>query len=192
MFSTRSWMVMPMGTSTSPVLLTLPTRENTFVPLDPLVPKPAYHDDPFSMIIGHVVPGLHVVEHRRLVIQPFFNGADVLCPRFAHLSFQRPHERRGLAAHERAAASADLDVEIEIGTEDVLPEKAHFARGMRGRSGGFSRRGDTRPARRCNPWCAPTAYPPMIIPSITECGSPSMMERSMNAPGSPSSPLHIT
>ena len=31
-----------------------------------------------------------------------------------------------------------------------------------------------------------------IIPSITECGSPSMMARSMNAPGSPSSPLQMT
>ncbi len=30
------------------------------------------------------------------------------------------------------------------------------------------------------------------MPSSTACGSPSMMEASMNAPGSPSSPLQIT
>ena len=32
----------------------------------------------------------------------------------------------------------------------------------------------------------------MIIPSITPWGSPSMIERSMKAPGSPSSPLQMT
>ncbi len=31
----------------------------------------------------------------------------------------------------------------------------------------------------------------MIMPSSTLCGSPSMTERSMNAPGSPSSPLQM-
>ena len=36
---------------------------------------------------------------------------------------------------------------------------------------------------------APTAYAPMIMPSITECGSPSSTRRFMNAPGSPSSAL---
>ncbi len=41
------------------------------------------------------------------------------------------------------------------------------------------------------PSCAPMAYEPMIMPSITACGSPSMMEASMNAPGSPSSPLQM-
>ncbi len=30
------------------------------------------------------------------------------------------------------------------------------------------------------------------MPSSTACGSPSMIEASMNAPGSPSSPLQIT
>jgi len=32
----------------------------------------------------------------------------------------------------------------------------------------------------------------MVIPSINECGSPSIIERSMNAPGSPSSALQTT
>ena len=42
------------------------------------------------------------------------------------------------------------------------------------------------------PSCAPTAYAPMIIPSMTLCGFPSQMLRSMNAPGSPSSALQMT
>ena len=35
------------------------------------------------------------------------------------------------------------------------------------------------------------AYEPMIMPSSTACGSPSMIEASMKAPGSPSSPLQM-
>src|SRR3972149_6202373 len=42
------------------------------------------------------------------------------------------------------------------------------------------------------PWVAPMAYAPIAIPSSTACGLPSMTERSMNAPGTPSSPLQIT
>ena len=38
---------------------------------------------------------------------------------------------------------------------------------------------------------APIAYAAMSIPSMSECGSPSMTARSMNAPGSPSSALQI-
>ena len=36
------------------------------------------------------------------------------------------------------------------------------------------------------------ARAPMAMPSMTACGSLSMMLRSMNAPGSPSSALHTT
>ena len=39
--------------------------------------------------------------------------------------------------------------------------------------------------------CAPIAKAAMIMPSITECGLPSSTERSMKAPGSPSSPLQM-
>ena len=42
------------------------------------------------------------------------------------------------------------------------------------------------------PLFAPTAYPAIIIASTTECGSPSNMLLSINAPGSPSSALHTT
>src|SRR5271170_386023 len=42
------------------------------------------------------------------------------------------------------------------------------------------------------PLCAPTASPPIITPSITECGSCSKISRSLQVPGSLSSPLHNT
>src|SRR3989338_8381285 len=47
-----SLMVVRMGTSTSPVFLTLPARANIFVPLLPAVPMPLYHFAPFSIIGG--------------------------------------------------------------------------------------------------------------------------------------------
>ena len=42
------------------------------------------------------------------------------------------------------------------------------------------------------PFDAPMLYPHIAIASSTECGSPSRTERSMNAPGSPSSALQTT
>ena len=42
------------------------------------------------------------------------------------------------------------------------------------------------------PLVAPIAYPQIAIASIIECGSPSRIDLSMNAPGSPSSALHTT
>jgi hypothetical protein len=44
----------PIGTSTSPVLLTFPTREKIFVPLLFSVPMPANQPAPFSIISGTV------------------------------------------------------------------------------------------------------------------------------------------
>ena len=44
--------VVPMGTSTRPVLFTLPTREKTLVPLLFSVPMAAYHSAPVVMIAG--------------------------------------------------------------------------------------------------------------------------------------------
>ncbi|MBA7713043.1 hypothetical protein ES703_122041 [subsurface metagenome] len=46
--------VIPIGTSTSPVLFTLPTREKIFVPLLPSVPMPANHSEPLLIIKGTV------------------------------------------------------------------------------------------------------------------------------------------
>ncbi len=42
------------------------------------------------------------------------------------------------------------------------------------------------------PYCAPIEYAQRAIPSRRLCGSPSMIDLSMNAPGSPSSPLAMT
>src|SRR4030065_2897907 len=44
--------VIPMGTSTRPVLLILPTKENIFVPLLPSVPRVRYQSAPLLIING--------------------------------------------------------------------------------------------------------------------------------------------
>src|SRR4030067_206109 len=44
--------LIPMGTSTRPVLLMLPTREKILVPLLPLVPMLEYHSAPLLIING--------------------------------------------------------------------------------------------------------------------------------------------
>ncbi len=47
-----SFSVIPIGTSTKPVLLILPTRENILVPLLPFVPICENQSAPLSVIIG--------------------------------------------------------------------------------------------------------------------------------------------
>jgi len=43
---------MPIGTSTKPVLFTLPVRANTAQPLERSVPRSANHSAPWTMIGG--------------------------------------------------------------------------------------------------------------------------------------------
>ena len=50
--STISRSVVPMGTSTRPVLWIFPPRANTFVPFEFSVPIEANHSGPFTMICG--------------------------------------------------------------------------------------------------------------------------------------------
>jgi hypothetical protein len=100
-----------MGSSMSPVFLTLPTSENALVPLDLLgahggEPGAAVGDDG-----ADAGPGLDVVEHRGQIEEALVGGVHVLGARLAGLALQRPHEGRGLAAHEGAAAAGDADVE---------------------------------------------------------------------------------
>jgi hypothetical protein len=58
-------MVMPMGTSTSPVFLILPARAKTFVPLLFSVPMDANHSAPFLKNMADIGEGFHVVNGGR-------------------------------------------------------------------------------------------------------------------------------
>ena len=116
--------LMPMGTSTRPVLLILPTSEKIFVPLLFSVPM---RGEPVRAAVddqGHVRPGLHVVEVGRPVAQAPVGRVHVLGAGPADPALDRRHERGGLPAHEGARAAHHLDREVVAAAEDVLAQEA--------------------------------------------------------------------
>ena len=148
--------VIPMGTSTRPVLLTLPTRENIFVPLLPPhgfaltspVPIFVYQSTPAENDLRHVRPRLDVVEHGRLLPEPLLDRVNVLRARLARLAFERGHERRRFAADERAAAARYRDIERETAAENVSRRAARIRAPARAPSSAPRRRAGTRSSRR--------------------------------------------
>src|SRR5271157_2520915 len=63
-----------MGTSTRPVLLILPTREKTIVPLLFSVPMPAYHSGPRLMITGTLAQVFTLLMTVGRLHRPFWAG----------------------------------------------------------------------------------------------------------------------
>ena len=59
-----------------------------------------------------------------MVEQAALHAADVLGARFAHAAFDRRHERRRLAADERATAADDGKIEFVVGSHDGLAQDA--------------------------------------------------------------------
>ena len=104
---------MPIGTSTRPVLTTLPARAKTLVPLLFSVPMPANQSPPLRMIGGDVGEGLDVVDQRRAAPQARLGRVRRARPGRAALALDRGDQRRLLAADERPGADADVDVEVE-------------------------------------------------------------------------------
>jgi len=111
-------------------------------------------------------------------------------PRHPAAAFHRRDQRGLLAAHERSGPLLDLDVEGETRAEDVLAQQSEFAHLAQGVLEPLDRQrilgSDVNERVR-----RPMAYPAISMPSSRECGSPSISERFMNAPGSPSSALQI-
>src|SRR5665648_550025 len=66
--------VVPMGTSTSPTLLTLPAKANTFVPLLFSVPTAENHSAPFKIIGGMLANVSTLLTHVGLPHSPFWAG----------------------------------------------------------------------------------------------------------------------
>ena len=121
-----------MGTSTSPVLLILPTREKILVPLlfsVPMlrVPVGALVDDQ-----GDVGPGLHVVEVGGLVVKAAVGGWTYL----ARGSPARPSMEaiRAVDSPQTKAPPPRLIwmSKRKAGAQDVLAQQAHLARRLDG------------------------------------------------------------
>ena len=82
--------------------------------------------------LRHVGKGLHVVFDGRGLIQTLDCRIRRTRTRLAAVALDRGHERGLLAAHERACAQADVQIEVEAGVEDVFTEQPVFARLLNG------------------------------------------------------------
>ena len=105
----------------------LPASANTFVPLLFSVPMPANHSAPLRMIGGDVGERLDVVDQRRAAPQAALRRERRARTRRAALAFDRGHQRRLLAADERAGADAQVDVEVEGRFKDAAAQQARAA-----------------------------------------------------------------
>ena len=83
------------------------------------VPRAAVEDDR-----RHVGVGLDIVQERRFAPQAPLGGERRAGPRLAAIALDRGHQGRLFAAHEGPGTHADLHVEIETGTEDILAQDA--------------------------------------------------------------------
>jgi lysyl-tRNA synthetase class I len=124
--------------------LTLPVTAKTFVPVDLPMPMPN-HSPPRSHDLGQVGQRLDVVDHRRLAPQALDRRVRRPRRRRAALAFERCDEGGFLAAHERPGAESDLDVEAEVGAQDVVAQQAgglawRIAFSMRWMASGYSAR----------------------------------------------------
>jgi hypothetical protein len=104
---------------------------------------------------------------------------------------QWTHQRRLFAADKSAAAETEFDIKIKAGTEDILAQETVF-------TGLINRDLQTVDGDRILGTDIDKALvradrkTAIVIASRTTWGSPSRTERSINAPGSPSSALQQT
>ena len=115
---------MPIGTSTSPVLLILPTREKIFVPLLVSVPRLGEPGRAAPDDIRDGGPGLDVVDHRRLSPEALLGGVGRPLPGVGDPSFHGGDQGGLFSGDEGPGALDDFDIEIESGPKDVLSEQA--------------------------------------------------------------------
>ena len=85
------------------------------------VPGPAPEHD-----LSDVGERLHVVQDARFLPEAGNGGEGGSRSRHAALSLDGGHQRRFLAADERARALVDLQIEVEAGPQDILPQEPVF------------------------------------------------------------------
>ena len=170
--------VVPMGTSTKPELFTLPVRANTFVPLESAVPMLENHSAPLVRITGmlaQVSTLLMMVGQPHSPLMAGKGGFGVGIPRSPSM------ERRRAVSSPQTKAPAPRRISMSKSKPEPrmsLPKSpsswaCFMAIWRRSMASGYSARMYT------NPWWAPIAFPQIIMASMTEWGSPSMVERSM-------------
>ena len=114
-------------------------------------PVGALEDD-----VGHVRPGLDVVEVGGPAPEALVGEVDEPPARDAAPAFERGHHGARLAADERAAAAADPQVEAVVAAEDGLAEQAELARLLDGARDALDGHAGTPGARRRGPPVRPS------------------------------------
>src|SRR5208283_1136511 len=182
--------VIPMGTSIRPVFLIFPVKANTFVPFDFSVPYDANQDAPLVRIAVTFAKVSTLLMMVGLLHNPFCVGNGGFArdiPRNPSIdamsAVSSPQTNAPTPSFTRISK---LKPVLKIFLPRYPPARACFiAIFNRSTARGYSARIYTYPFED------PIAYAPIIIPSRTECGLPSITARSMNAPGSPSSALQM-
>ena len=85
MSNTISLSVVPIGTSTNPILFTFPPKANTFVPFEVSVPIELYHSAPFKIILVTFANVSTLLISVGLPQSPFsagYGGFTLGCPLF--------------------------------------------------------------------------------------------------------------
>ena len=181
---------MPFGTSTSPVLFIFPVRAKTLVPLLFSVPKDAYHSPPLVIIWGTLAQVSTLLILEGFPHTPFWAGNGGLglgIPLFPSMEFMR-----AVSSPQTKAPAPSFTMISRSKPEpnmflprNPLSVACSIAILRCSTASGYSA------LQYMYPWVAPMAKAPISIPSMTEWGSPSRTDLSMNAPGSPSSALQI-
>ena len=126
MSKTSSPRVVPMGTSTRPVLVTFPERAKTLVPLLVGVPMELNHSHPLRKIwrmLARVSTLLMIVGFCQRPLLAGKGGLGRGCPRDA---LDRGDQGRFLAADKGPGAHAHFHVEIKARFEDPFSQEAHL------------------------------------------------------------------
>ena len=184
-----SLIVSPIGTSARPAFLILPASANTLVPFDFSLPIAANASPPFTIIQATLAYVSTLLIFVGFCQYPFCAGKGGFS---LGIPLSPSSEAISAVSSPQTNAPAPALILISKSYPDskmFLPRKpfslaCSIAISSRLIASGYSAR------QYMIPSVAPIAKPPIIIPSRTECGSPSRTALSMNAPGSPSSALH--
>ncbi len=180
-----------MGTSISPVLATSPVMAKVLVPGLVFVPTARKASAPFNRIKGTLAKVSTL-----FILVGFPQYPDCAGKGGLSLGIPRSPSMEAIRAvsspHTKAPAPCFiLRLKLKPESNKFSPRKPPAFAWAMAFSSLFIASGYSA-LIYMTPTFAPMAYPAIIMPSITEWGSPSSMLLSINAPGSPSSALHTT
>ena len=188
---TISLNVVPIGTSTNPTLTTFPPNANTFVPFEFSVPMFEYQSAPFSIILvifAYVSTLFIKVGFPHSPSFAGYGGFNLGCPLLPSID-----SNKAVSSPQTKAPAPNLISMSKLNSVPnmLLPSSPYCLACFIAISNLCTAIGYSA-LTYIYPLFAPILYPAIIIASTTECGSPSNILLSINAPGSPSSALHTT